>query len=141
NETVKSQQTKLQAAIADLAASRQATGEREGQLATLQEDYRKLEEKFRVTCAERDALRLREDEIKLQLTEASAELHLARDETAKLKADVDKFDGLVAQVVAERDSAQGDGIRLQGVVDEIYRSTSWRLTAPVRGAKRALMAL
>lgn len=90
-----------------------------------------------------------------QVTELEAALKSRADEVARLKADrllqletkerkITELEGSLGQArksLNEHEAALAENERLQSQLDEVYASTSWRITLPMRSIKRLLVRI
>jgi glycosyltransferase involved in cell wall biosynthesis len=119
------------AAVSDLAELKRHASARDGELGeqieTLTAAKRELEERLGRFDGQTRTLA----ETQAQLAEQQRHFDVLSAEKAAHQARADALD-------AERLRTQAEEKRIQEVLDAVYASTSWRLTAPVRAVKRTV---
>ncbi|SAK76510.1 glycosyl transferase family protein [Caballeronia temeraria] len=104
-----------------------------------------LDSELHVARARLDSLSGEHEQDEQRLDVAKAELIAARDELVHLKEkfdtilvkERDRLERLYGNVTEERDALRAQAGELQSKLTEIYASTSWTITRPVRAIKRA----
>ncbi|MEQ1940715.1 glycoside hydrolase family 99-like domain-containing protein [Mesorhizobium sp. CN5-321] len=125
----------LRSEINDLRQQLAQAMKREQALKTVQTDLADTTAALEGAQAQKQELQLRFDRIRSQMREfAQTQARLAhyKGEVDRLAGERDAYQAQADAVDRERNQARAEEQRLHNVLDAVYRSTSWRLTAPVR---------
>ncbi|CAN7364140.1 glycoside hydrolase family 99-like domain-containing protein [Mesorhizobium caraganae] len=111
----------------EITSKRELGDHREAQMQALLEEVAKA----------RREIESRSDEI----AGARAQLAERAEEINALQAELSMAHAAASTLLADRDNARFEEVRLHGVLDAVYASTSWRLTRPLRGIASRVRAI
>ncbi|MER8922459.1 MULTISPECIES: glycoside hydrolase family 99-like domain-containing protein [unclassified Mesorhizobium] len=111
----------------EITSKRELGDHREAQMQALLEEVAKA----------RREIESRSDEI----AGARAQLAERLEEINALQAELSTAHAAASTLLADRDNARFEEVRLHGVLDAVYASTSWRLTRPLRGIASRVRAI
>lgn len=125
----------------EIAANRELVAHHEARIGASSSEMIEIRERIRIREDEIARIRAKAITVAEEIARMRAQA-IARDEQIQaLQEKLSVAHTAGNSLLADRDNARFEEVRLHGVLDAVYASTSWRLTRPLRGIARRVRAI